>query len=131
MTFVWIMAAVAGVSGRNAPDMRPLFDAIRHVETGGSSDPANAVGDGGRSVGPYQIRREYWRDSGIPGKYAWVRNVRYAELVMLNYWRRHCPEALRRGDWQTLARVHNGGPDGDRDRRTINYWRRVQQQIRR
>ena len=111
-------------------DLRQLLDAIRQVETGGESDPANAVGDGGRSLGPYQITRAYWRDSGVAGQYQWVRNKAYAERVMIAYWQRHCPSALARHDCQTLARVHNGGPNGPWEWRTISYWRRAREQTR-
>ena len=33
------------------------------VETGGSRDPENAVGDGGNAIGPYQIHKVYWQDA--------------------------------------------------------------------
>ena len=104
---------------------RQLYNAIRQVETGNSADAANAVGDGGRSLGPYQIQWKYWRDSGVPGKYSDVRGTAYAEKVMLAYWQRYCPTALARGDSQTLARVHNGGPSGARKGSTLKYWRKV------
>lgn len=102
--------------------MRPLFDAIREVESGGDDD---AVGDQGRSLGPYQIQRSYWRDSGVPGRYEQVRDRRYAERVMLAYWRKYCPEAVASRNYQTLARIHNGGLNGLRKPQTLNYWRKV------
>ena len=40
-----------------------LFRAIQLVESGGESDPENAVGDGGRAIGPYQIHESYWKDA--------------------------------------------------------------------
>ncbi len=110
--------------------LRPLLDAICEVETGEHPDAANAQGDGGRSLGPYQISRAYWRDSGVPGRYEWVRDQAYAERVMIAYWQRHCPSALARHDWQTLARVHNGGPNGAQKLQTISYWRRAREQLR-
>jgi predicted chitinase len=70
-------------------------------------------------------------DSGVPGRYRHVRDRRYAERVMAAYWLRHCPTALARGDWQTLARVHNGGPKGGRSPETADYWRRVQRRLER
>ena len=119
--------AVIGTCRVARADLRPLFDAIRHVESGGN---ANAVGDGGRSIGPYQIQRAYWRDSGVPGRYEQVRDRTYSERVMVAYWRRHCPAALARGDWQTLARVHNGGPAGARIKATRPYWAKVKAGLR-
>jgi hypothetical protein len=113
------------------PSLRSLFDAIREVETGSHEDPARAVGDGGRSIGPYQIQERYWRDSGVAGRYGDVRKSAYAQRTMVAYWTRYCPDALARGDWQTLARVHNGGPEGGRDASTLKYWRKVDEVMRR
>ena len=118
-----VLTATSGLA--LAQPSRQLLDAIREVETGNSPDPANAVGDGGRSLGPYQIQWKYWRDSGVPGRYTDVRNRTYAERVMRAYWQRYCPAALARGDSQVLARVHNGGPEGHRRSTTLKYWRKV------
>lgn len=107
--------------------LKPLFDAIRQVESGGRCD---LVGDGGRSVGPYQIQRSYWRDSGVPGNYQDVRDRAYAERVMVGYWKRYCPGALLTHDLRVLARVHNGGPLGHRKPSTLRYWEHVRREIR-
>jgi hypothetical protein len=129
MAVSWIIPLMLAGTAPTASDLRHLLDAIRQVETGGEADPANAVGDGGRSLGPYQITRAYWHDSGVPGKYPWVRNKAYAERVMIAYWQRFCPSALARHDWQTLARVHNGGPNGPEEARTRGYWARVREHL--
>jgi hypothetical protein len=131
MVMAWIIPLTFAAAVPAGADLRHLLDAIRQVETGGEADPANAVGDGGRSLGPYQITRAYWADSRVPGQYQWVRNKAYAERVMIAYWQRHCPLALARRDWQTLARVHNGGPNGPSEWRTLVYWNRVKQQMAR
>ena len=45
-------------------------DAVGHVETGGESDPDNAVGDAGRAKGRYQFWQTAWADcSKIRAKY--------------------------------------------------------------
>jgi len=105
---------------------RRLLDAIRQVETGGHPDPANAVGDEGKSLGPYQISRAYWRDSGVPGEYEQVRFRPYAERVILSYWRRYCPN----GNSEVRARVHNGGPKGHKRDSTKAYWKKVQRAMK-
>jgi hypothetical protein len=111
-------------------DPRPVLDAIRQVETGGHRDPVNAVGDGGKAIGPYQIHRVYWQDAverdpslvANGETYANVRNQAYAERVILAYWSRYAPS----WDAQTLSRIHNGGPKGHRRRATLGYWGKVQ-----
>lgn len=116
--FISIQLAVLGPFDSSADFM----SAIRHVESRGRHD---AVGDGGRAIGPYQIHYVYWKDSGVPGRYEQCRDRAYAERVMKAYWNRYCPKALEARDWQTLARVHNGGPNGHRQEATRDYWLKV------
>jgi len=113
---------------------RPILDAIRAVETGSCADPANAVGDGGKALGPYQIHRVYWQDAvkrdpslvANGQTYDSVRDAAYAERVILAYWSRYAPS----WDAQTLARIHNGGPAGHRRKATLGYWAKVQAKLR-
>ena len=107
----------------------PIFEAIRSVETGGTTQPRDAVGDCGRSIGPYQISRAYWADSGVRGAWMGCKDRKYAEAVMVAYWKKHCPEALRQRDLETLARVHNGGPRGHRKAATLPYWKKIQVRV--
>jgi len=100
-----------------------LLDAIRQVESSGRPDPPDR--DGGRSIGPYQIQRDYWTDAGVPWPYQAVRSEREGRATVLAYWRRRAPEALAAGDLQVLARIHNGGPKWAAKPTTLDYWRRV------
>lgn len=110
--------------------LRPLLDAIRYVESGNRPDPPD--GDGGRSIGPYQIMRGYHEDArGELADWQRCRERVYAERTMIRYWRRYCPSALARGDWETLARIHNGGPRGRRKAATRAYWVRVRGRLTR
>ena len=117
--------------------IRRLLDAIRAEESAGDD---LAVGDGGRSRGPYQISEAYWRDACAQGSaavgrpagwdyHAEVWSAPHCQRVMLAYWRRWCPEALAAGDLEVLARVHNGGPRGANRPATIAYWHRVRQRM--
>ena len=107
--------------------------------SGGERDPRYAVGDGGTSFGPYQIRRAYYidavqynprlRDGGKsfenvhgPGSYV------YSEMVIQAYMNRYATVA-RLGHTATnedIARIHNGGPNGFRKSSTLKYWKKVQ-----
>lgn len=106
--------------------LRRFFRVLSDVESGGDDQ---AVGDGGRSLGRYQIGRLYWQDAGSPGVYNDVTDPAFAESVMLAYWRRWCPSALAALDYETLARVHNGGPRGSSKQSTLPYWRKVQERL--
>jgi hypothetical protein len=108
--------------GENRKTVDDLLDAIEQVESGGD---VNAVGDGGRAIGPMQIHRVYWLDAKMPGRYEQVKYRRYARQTVLRYWHRYAGKALTDGDWETLARTHNGGPQGARKDATLHYWVKV------
>lgn len=125
-----------------------LLDAMRRWESRGND---RAVGDGGRSLGAYQIGYLYYVDAadqlrregaspatGSGGRRdrvsraewrAMVCSVTSSRRLVRAYWRRHCPEALAQGDLETLARVHNGGPDGAGQACTVGYWRHVREEM--
>ena len=83
-------------------------------------------GDGGLARGPLQIHRVYWIDAQIMGRYEQVDSLRYATKTLVNYMLRYCPDALFRDDWETMARIHNGGPEGHKKASTLGYWRDVE-----
>ena len=109
---------------RVSDPFRPFLDAIMQVESGGDRQ---AVGDNGRSYGPYQIRLPYWKDAG-GSMWTYLNHVRepdICEMMMFAYWNRYCRKALSEMDYETLARIHNGGPRGAMKESTKPYWRKV------
>lgn len=113
-------------------ETRKFLDAIRRVETGGLPNAGKgAVGDKGASIGPYQIQRAYHADARMKsGKYEdCSASHAYSEQTMLAYFARYAPKALESKDWQTLARVHNGGPKGHTKKATLGYWAKVQKEM--
>ncbi len=106
-----------------APTVDNVLDAICTVETGGR----DIDGDGGKSIGLYQIGRACWKDAGVPGKYSDCHNAAYARRVALAYMMRYEPQAVANGDAQTLSRLWNGGPGWRKHPHATNgYWRKVQ-----
>ena len=113
-------------------DTRVFLDAIRRVETGGLPNAGKgAVGDKGASIGPYQIQRAYHADARMKaGRYEdCSTDATYSEQTMLAYFARYAPKALESKDWETLARVHNGGPKGHTKKATISYWAKVKKEM--
>lgn len=111
-----------------------FFKALRIVECGDVTDPPD--GDGGKAIGPYQIHHGYWRDaafhaaangrgSSIYGGHGNCRMENYARRVVTEYLNRYAPGALRRHLFWHAARIHNGGPNGDKKRSTMGYADRV------
>jgi hypothetical protein len=64
----------------------------------------------------------WWLDRLDLAHYARVDEVDHAEQTTIQYWLRYCPWALEFGDYQTLARIHNGGPFFYENLKTTNYW---------
>lgn len=111
-----------------------ILDAIRQIESSGLPNPPD--GDQGRAIGPYQIHEVYWRDAhafdpSLGGRYADCRSRAYAEKVIDAYMRRYAAEAWLVGDAETVARIHNGGPEGARKAGTLGYWDKVRAELER
>ena len=108
-----------------------IYNALWMVESSGSLDPKD--GDNGNAIGHYQIWEPYWKDavefSDLEGTYQDCRTKEYAEAVIAEYMKRYCNEAWETGDWQTVSRIHNGGPRGATKKNTEKYWLKVQQQL--
>lgn len=110
-----------------------LLAAMRRIESGGDN---SAVGDGGRSLGPLQIGRAYWQDAiefaGVDWKYdEHVWDYDRSCSVVRWYWQRYCQESYVSRDFETLARIHNGGPRGAEKNATKKYWRKVERELQR
>ena len=101
---------------------RKMLDAIRLTETGGEKDPRNAVGKDGE-IGPYQITKGYFKDSGIKGRFEQVKSKKFAEKVVVNYMKRYAtPKRIGRPATHIdKARMHRGGPNGYKQKRTLAY----------
>lgn len=104
--------------------------ALRWVESGNQPNGGEgAVGDGGKALGPLQIWEVCYQDSGVSFPYEKVKKLRYSIRVAVNYWLRYCPDPLLEGDWETMARIWNGGPDGNLEVSTLGYWGRVRDRM--
>ncbi len=118
-TFLALLLALPAYS---APP-ESFWKALHHVETSGRLGPIK--GDNGAALGPLQIHRVYFQDSGVKGSYSQVADLAFARRVATAYLKRYAPKAWERGDVVTLARIHNGGPQGHRKQATLAYARKV------
>ena len=111
--------------------LRPFLDAVAQVESLGCD---TVVGDGGKAIGRMQIWEIYWKDAmakcpKIGGEYQNCTQKVYAERIVVAYPLRYAPKAVESKDWQTLARVHNGGPKGATKAATRKYWVKVRREL--
>ncbi|MEN6428729.1 MAG: hypothetical protein ABFE13_25555 [Phycisphaerales bacterium] len=103
-------------------DIERLLDVIARIES--HCDP-NAVGDGGRALGAYQIHRVYWKDGtellGVDWPHRDATDPKKARRVVKAY-------LLHYGKGKSLldmARIHNGGPHGHKKEATLCYARKI------
>jgi hypothetical protein len=100
------------------------------AETDGRLRPPD--GDDGNSIGPFQITYDYWQDASrhqdmsVFPSYEDCRDYTAASQVVTAYMRRWVPDAWKRCDLETIARTHNGGPQGAAKTATTPFWTRVQ-----
>lgn len=104
---------------------RDFLDALSYVE---SNHNDKAVGDNGNALGRYQIWKTYWKDAiefapVIGGTYKDVHCKVYAERIVIAYLIRY--KAKHNWELKNMARIHNGGPNGNNIKATEKYWDKV------
>jgi hypothetical protein len=109
-----------------------FFRALHAVESGGRLGPIK--GDKGAALGPLQLHRVYWLDSGLKGSYSQCSGLAYSRAVVSAYMQRHAPRAWAAGDCRGLAMVHNGGPSalkakGQKKANLETYWKKIQKHL--
>jgi hypothetical protein len=119
---------LALASAAHAAPPESFWRALHVVETGGRRGAI--LGDNGKALGPLQIHRGYHADSRIAGDYSRCADLDYSRRVVSAYLQRYAPKAWAAGDVETLARVHNGGPRGDKKPATVNYAAKVLRAMR-
>ena len=107
----------------HAAPSESFWRALHVVETSGRTGAI--LGDQGRALGPLQIHRAYHADARIGGDYSRCADLDYSKRVVTAYLQRYAPAAWAEGDVKTLARVHNGGPRGDKKTATLGYAAKV------
>lgn len=111
-----------------------LFDAIMAQESSGKVD---AVGDKGAAIGPFQIHEVYWKDavaydSSLTANKETYQSckgpgsIEYSKRVMQAYMNRYAGSSPTDED---IARIHNGGPKGHKNPKTLGYWKKVQSHL--
>ena len=128
-----MLSGILTVSLLTAPltekEMTDVLAAIRIVE---SNDDPDAVGDGGDSIGCYQIQKCYWLDakefSDLDGTYLDCYNRGYADRTVRFYMARYATERRlgREVTQEDIARIHNGGPNGYKKECTKKFWKKVE-----
>ena len=115
------------VAATSAADLNKFLDALAKVESSGNS---RAVNKKENALGLYQIRPAYFKDSGVKAKHSDVFKPEVARKVVLGYFQKYEPTALKNLDFETLARVHNGGCGWRKNKAATNgYWKKIQNNL--
>jgi len=123
-----VVALVAlGSSRRNYGTKEDLFRAMAAVE---SSNNPKAVNAKETALGLYQIRPMYFLDSGVKGSHTQVYEPTVARKVCEKYFMRYEPKAFANNDIETLARLHNAGPNWRKNKSsTDKYWQKIKKNL--
>ena len=123
-----VVALVAlGSSRRNYGTKEDLFRAMAAVE---SSNNPKGVNTKETALGLYQIRPMYFLDSGVKGSHTQVYEPTVARKVCEKYFMRYEPKAFINNDIETLARLHNAGPNWRKNKSsTDKYWNKIKNNL--
>ena len=121
---------LASSLGAAPPDS--FWRALHAVESGGRIGAIK--GDRGAALGPLQLHKGYWLDSGVKGSYSQCADLAYARAVVSAYMQRHAAKAWASGDCRALAMTHNGGPNalkakGQKRTNLETYWKKIQKHL--
>ncbi len=115
-------------AGQLLPLTSQFKSKLNQVEASGRK--ANVKpGDNGLAIGPFQIHYKYWVDAvaydkTIGGTYQDCNGYDYSVKVVTAYLNRYGRKLIQAGDWEALARMHNGGPQGHKSKLTLEYLRK-------
>lgn len=129
-TWLLVLAFLALIAMAALADPIPenFFRAMNQVETAGKTGMIwGKHGD----LGPLQITKAYWVSAGVKGNFIQCTNLTYSKLVVTAYMEKYAKKALQLRDWETIARIHNGGPKGYRKKATLAYWYKIREKMSR
>lgn len=115
-----------------AAPQESFWQALHAVESGGRIGAIK--GDRGAALGPLQLHKSYWLDSGLKGSYSQCADLAYSRAVVSAYMQRHAARAWASGDCRALAMTHNGGPQalkakGQKKANLETYWKKIQKHL--
>lgn len=115
------LAASAKDLGWTDKEWSRFTDAIHQVESNGGN---NVFGDGGDSIGGYQISEAAFQDAqefdpSIKGEWKdCLTDLNLSKKVCVAYIKRYAPAGATPED---CARIWNGGPKGHKKEATLHY----------
>jgi soluble lytic murein transglycosylase-like protein len=127
LSLLFVALVALGASRRNYGTKEDLFRAMAQVESSGNPKAINAKET---ALGIYQIRPMYFLDAGVKGAHSQVYDPAVARKVCERYFLRYEPKAFANNDIETLARLHNAGPNWRKNKSsTDKYWNKIKKHL--
>jgi soluble lytic murein transglycosylase-like protein len=121
------MFALLFAISASAANLDPFFAALGKVESSGNS---KAVNKKETALGIYQIRPAYFKDANVKGNHEQVFDPVFARRVSEAYFKKYEKKAFDNGDFETLARCHNGGCGWRKNKSATNgYWQKIKKNL--
>ena len=121
------MFALLFAISASAANLDPFFAALGKVESSGNS---KAVNKKETALGIYQIRPAYFKDANVKGNHEQVFDPVFARRVCEAYFKKYEKKAFDNGDFETLARCHNGGCGWRKNNSaTDKYWQKIKKTL--
>jgi soluble lytic murein transglycosylase-like protein len=127
LSLLFVALVALGASHRSYGTKEDLFRAMAQVESSGNPKAINAKET---ALGIYQIRPMYFLDAGVKGAHSQVYDPTVARKVCERYFMRYEPKAFANNDIETLARLHNAGPNWRKNKSsTDKYWNKIKKHL--
>jgi len=121
MKWIWLVVLCLQLQA----DLPPRFIAALHYAESRGKTNRIKDGDGGRAIGPFQIHKIYWKSAmefrNLGGTYQDCRKYDYSVKVVNACMERWASEHIKAGNWEAVARIHTGGPNGWKRNTTKRY----------
>jgi hypothetical protein len=118
----------------SAIQAKDVYEAIAIVESQGND---NAVGDKGKAIGRYQLWEVYVLDVNRISKKKYcsddrkdpAKSLEMVKIYTGYYCERYTRLTGKEATAETIARVHNGGPNGWKKQATDKYWNKIKREM--
>lgn len=141
LSFPYVLILSFGIFGSdNSVKAASFEDFTRALAKVESSNNPKAYNSGEKAIGLYQVRPGYFKDAQefdrelMKYKHSDCFNPQIARRVVWSYMARYERKALENGNYEILARLHNGGcgwrtKTGKVKSNLDNYWAKIKSNL--
>lgn len=133
--FFNLFNAFGQITSNQIKHFNKIFPAITKIESNNNVLAHNKKED---ARGICQIRKNYLIDSNFQSKLNYSHDDCFdfhkSKLIVFYYFMRYGSQELEEGNYQALAKLHNGGPNwkrktGNAKKNLDSYWKKIKNHI--